>query len=263
MTAIPIDLLVTVPAHDEEDLVAACLESVAAAAGRAMASGHVLSPLIALAAHRCSDETADRAREVMADCPVPFRLMPDSTSTTVGEVRARLVERASVRHLLADTGWLFTTDADSVVPIDWITATLDRLRSSGAVAAAGMVEVTGWTASPAARRRYLRIVDGGLGEHGHSHVYGANLAVRRDAYRAVGGFRPVTHGEDQDLVDRLRSNGFPVISTLTPMVRTSGRMPGRAAHGLGRLLADLADDGDDAERAGGGTTSPGSRSARG
>lgn len=242
MTGLPVDLLITVPAHDEEHLVADCLRSVSAAAAQALATQRVSNPLIVLGAHRCTDATVARAMSCMADSPVPFRLMTDTNSTTVGAVRARLVERVGARLPLQDTGWLFTTDADSVVPIDWISATIDRLEAGGAVAAAGMVEVIGWSASSAARRRYLRIIEGGLGAHGHSHVYGANLAVRRDAYRAVGGFRPVPHGEDQDLVDRLRSNGFPVISTLAPMVMTSGRMPGRAAHGLGRLLQELAAD---------------------
>lgn len=260
MTAPPVDLLVAIPAHDEERSITGCLESVAAAVRHAVAAGHVRHPLIAVAAHRCSDATGTAALATMAELPVPFLLVTDPDSVTVGEVRAGLVDEVASRHRLAGSGWLFTTDADSTVPVDWVTSTVDRLHSAGAVAAAGMVEVTGWTASPAAHRRYRRIIEGGVDAHGHSHVYGANLAVRQDAYRSVGGFRSVPHGEDQDLVDRLRGGGLPVLSTFTPMVTTSGRMPGRAAHGLGRLLAELAEDRDDAEPA---TTRPGTRSVRG
>lgn len=242
MTATPVDLLVAIPAHDEQGSITGCLLSVAAAVRHAVAAGHVRRPLIAVAAHRCSDATGATALNTMTALPVPFLLDTDADSRTVGEVRARLVDRVASRHRLSGSGWLFNTDADSTVPLDWVTSTVERLQSAGAVAAAGMVEVMGWTASPVAHRRYRQIIEAGVGAHGHSHVYGANLAVRQDAYRSVGGFRSVPHGEDQDLIDRLRDDGLPVLSTFTPMVTTSGRMPGRAAHGLGRLLAELADD---------------------
>jgi GT2 family glycosyltransferase len=70
-------------------------------------------------------------------------------------------------------------------------------------------------------------------------VYGANLAVRLDAYLRVGGFRDV-HGEDQDLVDRLRGAGEPVTSLLSPLVLTSARYDGRAENGLAALLERLS-----------------------
>ncbi len=80
-----------------------------------------------------------------------------------------------------------------------------------------------------------------MDEIGHRHVYGANLAVRLDAYDRVGGFRGVL-GEDQDLVDRLRAAGEPVLATYAPLVSTSARTPGRAEGGLGSLLQRLGED---------------------
>lgn len=241
MKAAPIDLLIGIPAHDEQDLVGDCLRAVSDAVRHAVAHRAVRNPLVLLGAHRCTDRTVARARAAMAGSGVPFRVVTDEDSRTVGDVRAALVRDGSVpdSSVLAGTGWLFTTDADSVVSADWVTATLHQLVRHDAVAAAGMVAVVGWSTSAGAHRRYQQIIRDGCREDAHEHVYGANLAIRLDAYHAVGGFRAVEHGEDQDLVDRLRSNGYGVISTFEPLVSTSGRMPGRAAHGLGHLLAQL------------------------
>ena len=73
--------------------------------------------------------------------------------------------------------------------------------------------------------------------HQHDHVYGANLAVRADAYLAVGGFPAVPHGEDQALVDRLQLSGYRLLRTAQVTVRTSGRLAARAPGGLADRLA--------------------------
>ncbi|MGN6129846.1 MAG: hypothetical protein ACTHOK_05840, partial [Nocardioidaceae bacterium] len=77
------------------------------------------------------------------------------------------------------------------------------------------------------------------GLHQHAHVSGATLAVRADAYLAVGGFPHVAHGEDQRLVDTLAARDLPVLRTRTVTVITSGRLEGRADHGLAALLRAL------------------------
>ena len=132
------------------------------------------------------------------------------------------------------------TDADSWVPPDWISATLSAMRAADAVAAAGLVEVVGWRAPASARRAYHALIEAGLHPWGHDHVYGANLAVRLDAYVTVGGFPARDHGEDHALVARLRSAAYRVATPRTPRVRTSGRTTGRCPDGLGALLGRLA-----------------------
>ena len=86
------------------------------------------------------------------------------------------------------------------------------------------------------------MLQAGLTAEGHDHVWAANLAVAYPAYAAAGGFPSVVHGEERVLADRVARAGGRVVGALDPVVTTSARMPGRAAHGLGDLLRRLADD---------------------
>jgi hypothetical protein len=236
----PVDVLVAVPAHDEQDRIDACLRSVVDAVARARAEGVVAEAVVGVAAHRCTDQTVARASRCLARSAVAGAVWEDSIADTVGEVRARAIRR--LNHLLRPGSrqrWVFNTDADSIVPLDWISTCLRLAHASGSTAVAGLVELVDWQATAQARRDYHRILMAGLRPTGHTHVYGANLAIRMDAYAAVGGFPAVEHGEDQAIVQRLRGTGHAVLTPVRPVVRTSARMPGRAAHGLGALLQTL------------------------
>ena len=63
----PVDVVVAIPAHDEEALVASCLASVVRAVAHARRERVVDAARILLAAHRCSDGTAARARAALAE----------------------------------------------------------------------------------------------------------------------------------------------------------------------------------------------------
>lgn len=235
--AAPPALLVVVPAHDEARRLPAALSSV----GRALAGWPGPSRVV-VNAHRCTDGTAAVARVALRpDGPLPGLVVEDATSVTVGEVRDRGVRAALERWPLAPgSTWLLSTDADSVVPAGWVRSLLDVAVSRSAVAVAGMVELTDWTATPEARAAYDSIVRSGItGPDTHEHAYAANLAIRLDAYLAVGGFPAVAHGEETALLAALAAAGWPVTSTRASVVRTSGRMPGRAREGLGHLLQQL------------------------
>lgn len=232
-----------VPAHNEQREVGRCLDSVAASLRQARAAGVVGRAAVAVAVHRSSDGTALAVERWRASTPdVEVFGHADDVATTVGEVRHRLVD-AACRTLgigAADRAWLFSTDADSVVPRDWVTGILGHADGAGAHCVTGLVDLEGWRTHPDAAAAYQRIVQSGLDEAGHRHVYGANLAVRLDAYAAAGGFPPHAHGEDHGLVARVRAGGGRVLPVRSPVVRTSARMPGRARHGLGDLLQALA-----------------------
>lgn len=240
--AAPVDVVVAIPAHHEQKLIRRCVESVKVAADHAIGVGVAGRVVVAIAAHRCTDRTAEEALSGLSDYPGPFLVAADEQSRTVGAVRARLLTEVAARHTLRPGAWILNTDADSEVPATWISELLDRSAAADQPAAiAGLVELTGWAPSELARRRYQAIIDAGLHTHTHDHVYGANLAVRWDAYLAIGGFHSVDHGEDRDLIRRLRDQNYPVATTFTPLVKTSGRAPGRAGYGLGALLARLED----------------------
>ena len=95
--------------------------------------------------------------------------------------------------------WLATTDADSVVPPDWLAVQLG-LADRGAEVVAGTVRVHDWSQQPEAiRRAFVRTY--GRPPAGHLHVHGANLGLSAAAYAGAGGVPPLALAEDQALLD--------------------------------------------------------------
>lgn len=212
---------VVVPAHNEAGAVGACLTAIAAAARTFASTGE--SVQVVVVADACDDATADIARGVGVTC-----LSIDARN--VGEAR-----RVGAEHVLAcGARWLAFTDADSVVPADWLTSQL----SWDAQVVCGIVEVNDWSMLPSILRdRYDALYDY---RDGHRHVHGANLGVCAQAYRHAGGFASLPVGEDVALVQALISTGASVVWSGQARVRTSGRLEGRARGGFADFLSDLA-----------------------
>jgi hypothetical protein len=238
----PVDVVVAVPAHDEAATIAGCLDSVVTAVRAAQRAGVVTRARVAVAAHRCSDATFELALASLTDRtgiePVVRR---ESTTMPVGAVRTRLIEHAiSAPPALGPDSWVLSTDADTIVPVTWVTGLLSAARDAGAELVLGLADLEPWAAGEDAHRSYRRIVEAGIRGDQHHHAYAANLAVSWSAFRAVQGFPSLPHGEEHGLAVAVRDAGLPTTSPLQPRVQTSARMPGRAAGGLGDLLADLA-----------------------
>ncbi|GAB3307633.1 glycosyltransferase [Epidermidibacterium keratini] len=236
------DVIVSVPARNERDNLPKCLSAIATAAGVARQQRGI-GVALAVADHCSSDDTYAAAKIELSQYPeLDWLVVRDDTSSTVGQVRARLVEAALEQWPATDGAdrWLLTTDADSIVPPDWITGLLAHAQRTHADAVTGMAHLD---APPPAgvAEEYRRIIESGVRGDEHDHVYGANLAVSLRAYREVGGFADVSSGEDRDLIRRLRIAGWAVSSTLNPAVVTSARHPGRATVGLGALLERIYD----------------------
>jgi len=162
---------------------------------------------------------------------------------TIGEVRdlgcGHVLTMLS-RHGPAEV-LLLCTDADSVVAPNWVNQHV-RMIDSGVHATAGTIELAGRPALPSVvAERYTAVLADARGPEGHGNVYGANLAVRADAYLAVGGFGAVASGEDRALWRRLGDGGYRRRYVVEPVVRTSARRHGRAPGGLADLLRALHD----------------------
>ncbi len=240
---------VVVPARDEEATVARTLRGVCASLDEAQRRGLLDAAVVEVVAHRCVDATEARARAALCGRP-QARVVRDDTSTTVGQVRDAATRRAlAARAPLTPTDlretWLLSTDADTDVGRAWVSEILAEARQSRAAAVVGLAPLDDWQGGETGRTAYDLVLAAKMRSedrrslHQHDHVYGANLAVRADAYLAVGGFSHVRHGEDQALVDALTASGFPVLRTRSISVTTSGRMRGRAAGGLADHLARL------------------------
>ena len=213
-------VVVVIPARDEQDLVGRCLESVLVAAGR------VSVPVdIVVVADGCLDGTAEVARS----CGVEVL---EIASSNVGTARRVGTDRALAAGRLGST-WIANTDADSVVPPNWISCQLDYA-AAGADLVIGTVRPEGMTDDQLAVWRETHIPG-----QPNGHVHGANLGMRAAAYLRAGGYRDLPEHEDTDLVDRVRSGGGLVVASDDCEVLTSGRRVGRTPGGYARYLREL------------------------
>lgn len=226
-------IAVVIPARNEEESIVACLDGVRAARGR-LDPGVACSTVVV--ADRCRDDTVTRAAgRITADAG---DIIVDSDAGTVGAAR-QLGTRCALLDIAEplERVWIANTDADTVVPSDWLTRQLDLARR-GHVAVAGVVRLG------RDRRRSLSLVDSFERSYGrsdgghHPHVHGANMGFRADAFQTVGGWNPLPTGEDHDLWNRLRVVGS-VVATAELSVTTSARLVGRAPDGFAADLAAL------------------------
>ena len=240
---------VVVPACDEEDRIVACLGSVRQALARLPQR---TATAVTVVLDRCTDSTPERVASATADWPEADAVLAQDflarSETTVpgagadvGALRALGLDLTLARLAShpADRTWLLSTDADTTVPPDWVSAHL-RLAATGAHGVAGVADLDDGSHLPAkVLERYGALVTDGVHGPRHEHVYGANLGFRADAYLAVGGFPLEGPGEDHGLWWRLAEAGYRLEHPSTLWVRTSARVRGRADGGLADLLRSL------------------------
>lgn len=219
---------VVVPAHDEEELLPACLAALATASAAATRAYGVRVEVVVVL-DSCSDGTG-RIAAAAGALTVPVRVR------NVGRARAAGYARLLSRHRAADL-WLAGTDADSEVPADWLVRQLRHARR-GAHAVVGTVVVDDWSSRPTG----LAAVYDSRYQHrsGHPHVHGANLGLSAAAYTAVGGVPPLALAEDVALVAAVERAGLTVVRAADLPVRTSPRVASRAPGGFGDHLSGLA-----------------------
>ncbi|MBD5784784.1 glycosyltransferase [Cellulosimicrobium terreum] len=220
---------VVVPAHDEDELLPACLASVE----RAVRALHDARPDLLVATLVVLDGCTDASADVVRAAAVPA-LSTDHVG--VGGARRAGVE--AVLDLLpetpADRTWLACTDADSVVPDHWLTHHV-RLADDGADVVVGTVRPRLDELSPDRAAAWRsRHVPG----QANGHVHGANLGVRRSTYDAAGGFATVAEHEDVGLVHAARLAGARVVADAQAEVLTSARLVGRTPGGYARHLRE-------------------------
>ena len=196
---------VVVPAFNEQLLLPACLESL-------LAQEYEGEIEILVVDNASTDETASVARRYGA---------------RVVEEPQRGYCNALMRGFGAARGDVIAcTDADSVVPPDWIARIAGEYdRSPDIVAVGGDIEFQcpNWKSRVLTHFLIPWINRIDRGNPAGPHLWGANLSVRRDAFLAVGGWNPkFSLQADSELSERLRKAGrVVVIESLR--VRTSSR----------------------------------------
>ncbi len=112
---------VVVPARDEEALVGSCLRALVEQDGVPREEYEVL-----LILDRCTDATEDRALEVTAEYPGMRLYLLEGPGRGAGHARRVGMEEACKRFLSLDRpeGLIASTDADTVVAPNWLSAQL-------------------------------------------------------------------------------------------------------------------------------------------
>ncbi len=224
------DVVVTIPAADEQDEIGDCLTSVDLALAelhaRTSLRGHVVVAL---------DDCRDGTAAIVAGFPHVHAI----------ECRARRVgaaRRAASAYALRTFGpvdqlWLASTDADCRVPATWLT-------QHAAIAAGGSDLVLG-TLRPAPGLS-AQVEQAWYARHdladGHPHVHGANIGISGAAYVRIGGWADLAVHEDADLVERAIAAGLVITRSGASPVVTSARLAGRAPQGFATYLHGLRDE---------------------
>lgn len=234
---------VAIPARDEADRIAACLEALDAQIGARLDA-------IVLLVNNTSDGTARIARGVRLHKPtklhvIECNLPPDQA--TAGHARRLAMEAAA--ELAGPDGVLLTTDADGMVDPDWLAANLTAI-AAGADAVAGWVELhpIDWGHIPAKLHEddarecaydalcdeiHARLdPDPADPVPRHTQHSGASIAVTAAAYARCGGVPAIPTGEDRALIAALRRVDARIRHAPEVHVTVSGRIEGRSEGGM-------------------------------
>ncbi len=231
-------IVVVVPANNEEALLPDCLRALSYAAAQVEVSVVVVVVL---------DDCDDNSAVVVGQAAREFGLAIEVvivTARNVGVARA-----AGFQHAVDLAGevkgvWLATTDADSLVPPDWLQRQLFHA-AVGAQVVAGTITVKDWANRPQQIRELAQTAY----HHGpHRHIHGANLSFAAAAYVAVGGFAPLATGEDVSLVTAFTAAGFSVCWARDLPVATSARVISRAPLGFADYLNNLGRNSETADK---------------
>jgi GT2 family glycosyltransferase len=234
--------IVSIPVRDEADRIGACLSALNAQS--------CVPDAVILLLNNCSDGTEAVARSLAAGLRFPLevveRALP-AAQANAGHARRLAMQMAADR--VGAYGMLLTTDADAVVPPDWVARNLRGL-ALGADVVCGravidpvealvipahlheddalecrliaLLDMLAWTLDPERHDPPAR----------HTEASGASLAVRVEAFRRVGGIPDIASGEDRAFVRALWLMDAKVRHDPAIEVVVSGRVVGRAEGGM-------------------------------
>jgi hypothetical protein len=238
-------VVVAIPVKDEAERIVSCICSIGNQTDVDFAAMCVI-----LLLNNTTDATADKVREIEAHLPFALELrhveLPEAYANA-GWARRLAMEAAADR--LAPDGLILTTDADTVVEVDWIAANRREIEA-GVDAVAGYVMANPdelMELPPAILERgsleweYQQLVAEMVARvdpdpHDpwprHNQNCGASAAITVCAYRRIGGLPPRPVGEDRALFEAVRRVDGRIRHSLDVQVVTSARMDGRASGGL-------------------------------
>jgi len=200
-----IAISVVVPAYNEEHLLGLCLESL-------RHQDHKGAYEIIVVDNNSTDKTSEVAKKYNA-------IIIKEKRKGVAFARKTGFEKSQGKIIAS-------TDADTIVPRDWLSKIHNAFRNDDNIAAVtGPIDFFGET------KRRLTILNVfspitrfiGLIFSGRPYFYGANFAIKKEIYNRIGGFDTrLAVGEDMDLGIHVREFGeVKYLGNLR--VRTSAR----------------------------------------
>ncbi|WP_284336597.1 glycosyltransferase [Comamonas sp. NoAH] len=211
---------IAIPAHNEAQHIVQTLQSI-----KRSIDHYGQSALVVVVADACTDCTLELSRP-LADHVIEANVRDVGTARAMGA------------QWLLDQGaqWLACTDADSLVPNDWLTAQSHMQQQLQFDLFCGIVKVEDWGDYS---QEVIQAFHATTPQDGHPHIHGANLGISRKAYELVGGFKPAHAHEDVSLVHRCEKMGLRIARLINPCVTTSARRNPRAREGFGEFLLKL------------------------
>ena len=233
-------IVVAIPARDEAAKIASCLT--------ALGSQSCHPTAVVLLLNNCVDATEEIARSV----ELPFQTDIRSISLSPYDANAGTARRLAMDYaaqLAGLSGVVMTTDADAVVPPDWVAQNMRALnRGADVVCGRAVIDPQDAIAIPmhlhaddALECQYADLLDAmsealcpDLADPWPRHVEasGASLALTVAAFLDAGGVPHVPTGEDRALIAALRRRDARIRHDPALCVVVSGRTVGRAMGGM-------------------------------
>lgn len=231
-------IAVIVPAADEQESIAPCLEAIAAAARHVLESDLGVERVkVIVVLDACVDETA----LIVARFTSAGRVQAIAChERRVGAARQRGAREALATSVPREQLWLANTDADSIVPADWLVRMVTAANADAHLVLGTVLP--GIDLAPALRAAWAASQ---VLSEGHPHIHGANLGIRADVYLELGGWNSeLACDEDVELARRAaEASHVRILRTAEIPVVTSARAVGRAPDGFSSYIRRLQDEG--------------------
>lgn len=228
----PLALGVVMPVHNEELVVTPALEAVDRAIRRLPSGIHCR---VAVVLDTCEDGSSNRVAQWSRGSSA---LVLCSRGRNVGRARKRGCEAliSTFSEFDRNAIWLATTDADSIVPVEWLRVQIASFEEGVDVWAGrvGVADSTERTPGVIARWKKLYASE-------RIPIHGASLGFTASAYVELNGFRELRSGEDRDLYERAKHIGLRVHHDKRAVVMTSARQQARAPRGFAHALNELVE----------------------
>ena len=245
-----VEQCVCIPARNE----AAELPGTLAALAIAVAP-HAERTAIVVVLNDTTDRSADILRDWFARTAFCYILVEATFAPEIADAPHCRRLAMDIGNIVAPSGILLTTDADTCVAPDWVTQNIRALdRASALICGSVDIQPDALAALPPSvitcgdREAAYRTATERLWHDWadvpaprlHVNAMGASLAMRASAYRAVGHLPVPPVAEDKALAAACLRTDIPVIEAAAVKAVTSGRIDARAAGGMGDALRDRA-----------------------